>query len=120
MAAGTAGYSADDLTEVAMKVSLLHEPIPSALERMAFLLALEDPLAELQVLPVQEAAVQSLSRLLLVEHLVGRRRASAVQGFSLGPSHGGERRLELSWWEPRRSTNVEPKLRSISGRRDWQ
>lgn len=119
MAAGTAGYSPDDLTEIAMKVGLLGEPMPSELGRMPFLVGAIDPLAELQTLPVQEGAVQPLARLLVVEQLVGGRRASAVERFSLGPAHHGARRLEFSWWEPRRYSNVEPQLRSVAGERRW-
>jgi hypothetical protein len=119
MAAGTAGYSPDDLTEIAMKVGLLDEPMPSDLGRMGFLVGATDPLSELQALPVQEGAVQPLGRLLVVEQLVGGKRASAVERFSLGPAHRGVRHLELSWWEPRRYSNVEPQLRSLAGQRPW-
>jgi hypothetical protein len=118
-AMGTSGYSADDLTEIAMNVGLLGEAIPDVLGRMTFLVDDSDPLAELQTMAIPEGAAQPLARLLLVERLVGGRRASAVDRFSLGPAHGGERQLELSWWEPRRYSNVEPSLRSISGSRGW-
>lgn len=117
--AGTQGYTAEDLTELAIKVGLLGEPMPSDLGRMAFLVRAEDPLAELQTLPVQEGAVQPLARLLITEQLVGGRRAGGVERFSLGPARRGERQLELSWWEPRRYSNVEPKLRSVAGARRW-
>jgi hypothetical protein len=120
MAAGTQGYTADDLTEIAMKAGLLGEPMPSDLNRMAFLVKAEDPLAELQNRPVQEGVVQQLAQLLVAEHLIGGHRASAVERFSLGPAHRGERQVELSWWEPRRYSNVEPKLRSVSGTRRWR
>ena len=119
MAAGTQGYTAEDLTELAMKVGLLGESMPSELRQMSFLVRAEDPLAELQTLPVQAGAVQPLARLLVAEHLIGGRRASALERFSLGPAHGAERHLELSWWEPRRYSNVEPKLRSVAGPRRW-
>lgn len=118
-AMGTSGYSADDLTEIAMKVGLLGEAVPDVLGRMSFLVDDSDPLAELQTMAVPEGALQALARLVLVERLVGGRRASAVERFSLGPAHGGERQLELSWWEPRRYSNVEPGVRSISGSRRW-
>ncbi|MHB8694987.1 MAG: DUF4062 domain-containing protein [Solirubrobacteraceae bacterium] len=118
-AMGTSGYSADDLTEIAMRVGLLGEAIPDVLGRMTFLVDDSDPLAELPTMAIPEGAVQPLARLLLVERLVGGRRASAVERFSLGPTHGGERQLELSWSEPRRYSNVEPRVRSISGSRRW-
>jgi hypothetical protein len=119
MAVGTQGFTPDDLTELAVKVGLLGEPMPSELGRMSFLVKADDPLAELQTLQVQEGAVQPLARLLVTEQLVGGRRASAIERFSLGPAHRGERGVELSWWEPRRYTNVEPQLRSVMGTRHW-
>jgi len=119
MPVATQGYSAEDLTEVAMKVGLLGEPLPSELRQMSFLVKASDPLAELQALPVPEGAVQALSQLLTVEQLVGGRRASAVERFALGPVRNGQRHLELAWWEPRRYSNVELKLRRVAGVRPW-
>jgi hypothetical protein len=119
MAAGTTGYSADDLTEVSVKAGLLGEPVPRELDGMSFLIEAEDPLAELQTLSLPEGAVPALARLLVVEHLVGSRRASVVEGFALGPSHRGERHLQLTWREPERYSNVEPGSRSVEGVRRW-
>jgi hypothetical protein len=111
------GYSAEDLTEVAMKVGLLGEALPGDLAQMSCIVKPRDPLAELLALPVSEGSVQALARLLVVEQLVGERWASTIIGFSLGPARRGERHLELSWREPKRYTNVEPGLRSITGLR---
>ena len=119
MAAGTTGYSADDLTEISVKAGLLGEPLPRELDGMSFLIEVEDPLAELQALSLPEGAVPALARLLVVEHLVGSRRASAVEGFALGPSHRGDRHLQLTWREPERYSNVEPRSRSVEGVRRW-
>ena len=117
MAMGASGHSAEDLTEVAVKVGFLGEAMPSDLGHMSFLVKAEDPLAELDGLPVPEGNVQPLVRLLITEWLVGQGRASTITGFSLGPPHGGERHLELTWREPRRYTNVEPGLRTVTGTR---
>lgn len=119
MAAGTQGYTAEELTELAVKVGLLGEPMPGDLRQMAFLVNAEDPLAELQRLAVPEGAVQPLARLLVAEQLIGRRRASAIERFSLGPGRGSERQLELSWREPRRYSTVAPGVRSVEGKRRW-
>lgn len=119
MPAGTAGFSAEDLTEIAMRVGLLGEEPPSQIGRMEFLLKARDPLADLQTLPVPEGAVQPLSRLLIVEQLVGDRRASAIDRFFIGPARRGQRHLELAWREPRRYTSVEPGRRAIDGVRGW-
>jgi hypothetical protein len=112
---GTQGYSAEDLTEVAMRVGLLGQTLPSDLGMMSFIVKSRDPLAELLALPVPEGSVQALSRLLVVEQLVGDRRASAVTGFSLGPARRGQRHLELTWSGPERYTNIEPQERAING-----
>jgi hypothetical protein len=119
MAAGTAGYSREDLTEIAVKVGLLGEKMPGELGRMSFLVGASDALAELQIMQVPEGAVQPLARLLVVEQLVGGRRASAIERFAIGPARRGERQIELSWWEPRGNTNVEPSIRSVNGKRRW-
>jgi hypothetical protein len=120
MGVGTSGFSPDDLIEISMRVGLLGEQAPSQLGRMEFLLNAGDPLAELQTLQIPEGAVQPLSRLLVVEQLVGSHRASAIERFSIGPARRGERHVELSWWEPRRYTNVEPGRRTIEGVRRWR
>jgi hypothetical protein len=119
MAPGTTGYSAEDLTEVSLKAGLLGEALPRELDGMSFLVQPEDPLAELQTLSLPEGAVPALARLLVVEYLVGSRRASAVEGFALGPSHRGERHLQLTWREPERYSNVAPGVRSVAGVRRW-
>ena len=118
-AAGTTGYSADDLTEVAVRVGLLGEVMPDKLQQMSFLVKAEDPLAALQAMNVPEGTVQGLCRLLVVESLVGSRRASAVEQFVIGPPRNHERHIEIAWWEPRRYSNVEPQLRRLSGNRHW-
>ena len=118
-AAGTSGYSPDDLTEVAVRVGLLEEPTPPNLQQMSFLVAAEDPLAELQAMHVSEGSIQALSRLLVVENLVGSRRASGVERFVIGPPRNHQRQLEIAWWEPRRYSNVEPQLRRVTGGRPW-
>ncbi len=117
MAAGTQGYSADDLTEVSLRAGLLGEPLPASLESMAFMVPAEDPLAPLDTLSVPEGTVQALARLLVTEHLMGTSRASSIESFSLGPNVRGSRQLELSWRAPERFSNRQPKTRAISGAR---
>jgi hypothetical protein len=118
-AAGTSGYSPEDLTEVAVRVGLLGEPMPANLQQMSFLVAAEDPLAELQAMHVPEGSIQALSRLLVVENLVGSRRASGVERFIIGPPRNHQRHVEIAWWEPRRYSSVEPQLRHVSAVRPW-
>ncbi len=111
---GTTGYSAEDLTEVAIKAGLLGEALPSDLSQMSFIVKPRDPLAELLALDVPEGSVQALARLLVVEQLVGERRASTITSFSLGPANRGARHVELTWREPKRYTNVEPQERTVN------
>lgn len=54
MAAGTQGYSADELTEVSLRVGLLGEPMPPILESMAFMIQTADPLTPLDGLGAPE------------------------------------------------------------------
>ena len=118
-AVATAGYSPEELTEVAVRVGLFGEPMPDRLHQMSFLVAAEDPLAELQTMHVPEGSVQSLSGLLVVESLVGSGRAGGVERFVIGPPRDNQRHIEIGWWEPRRYSNVTPQLRRVTGTRRW-
>jgi hypothetical protein len=117
MAGGAQGYSADDLTEVSLRVGLLGEPVPTQLRPMSFMVDAVDPLAALHGAGVPEVSMQALARLLLVEHLVGGGRASAVEAFALGPSVRGARQVEVRWREPERYANQAPAGRAIAGTR---
>jgi hypothetical protein len=116
---GTSGYTAEDLTEVGVRVGLLGEVMPANLERMSFLAPADDPLGELQEMHVPEGVVQGLSRLLVVEHLVGSRRVGAIERLVIGPPRNHERHVEIAWREPRRYTNREPEVRRLTGVRRW-
>jgi hypothetical protein len=119
MAAGTSGYSADDLTEVGIRAGLLHEPLPDRLGMMSFMVDASDPLSELEGIAVPEGSVAAIARLLVVEQLVGSRKAASVDTFALGPASGGQRHVRVGWREPRRYTNVEPGYRVVEGPRPW-
>jgi len=119
LAAGTAGYSPEDLTEVGVRTGLLGERIPQRLETMEFMIEASDPLAELAPLQIPEGSVQPIARLLVAEALTGSGRAASIESFSLGPEVQGTRRLALGWREPRRYTNVEPGSRFVEGARNW-
>lgn len=51
----------------------------------------------------------------MTEWLVGEGRASTITSFALRAPHRGERHLELTGREPRRYSNVEPELPTVSG-----
>lgn len=76
-----------------------------------------DPLAALDGLGLPPAAEESVARLLVVERLLSRRRASRLTQFALGPPYLSERRLELEYVEPQRYTNEAPQTRRIEGTR---
>jgi hypothetical protein len=119
MAAGTSGYLAGDLTEVGIRAGLLHEPLPERLGMMSFMIDATDPLSELEGIAVPEGSVAAIARLLVVEQLVGSRKAASVDTFALGPASGGQRQVRVGWREPRRYTNVEPGYRVVEGQRPW-
>jgi Domain of unknown function (DUF4062) len=117
MAAGTSGYSAEDLAEIGLRAGLLGESPPERLSDYGFLMDTSDPLAELLREHLSESSIQSMARLLVVEQLIGGRRASRVEEFSIGPEHLGGRRISLTYIEARRYSNVEPAKRAIKGMR---
>jgi hypothetical protein len=79
-----------------------------------------DPLAPLAGLGVPEGSLQPIARLLVVEQLVGARKAASVDEFVLGPQAAGQRRVRVGWREPRRYSNVEPGHRVVEGSRAWR
>lgn len=122
MAAGAAGYTAEELSEVGLRAGLLGEEVPAELRQallMGAKLDTSDPLDGLQRLNVPEGSVQSIARVLVVEALVGTGRASFVERFALGPAVGARRRLELEWRDAKRYANSDPELRSVAGSRPW-
>jgi len=119
MAAGTTNYTAEDLVEAGVRAGLLKETLPAGLSNMAFLVDATDPLAELEGARIPEGSLEAIARLLVVEQLVGGRKAGAITGLTLGPNVGGRRRVALSWRDAQRYTNVTPANRSVEGEREW-
>jgi hypothetical protein len=115
MAAGTAGLSPEDLTELGLRVGLFGETVPERLGMMEFMVDSSDPLAELVEVQIPEAGVQAIARLLLVERLVGTKRVARIERFALGPLSRSQRRFSLTYTEGRRYSNVEPGMRTIEG-----
>jgi len=110
---GLEGRSPEDLTELAMRVALLGESNP--LGAMSFMAEAENPLPFIETLGLSEDSIGQVAELFIIEELVGRRGASHLTQFRLGPKHGGRRRLRLGWMPVRRYTNVEPGERLIEG-----
>ncbi len=115
LAAGAAGYSAEELVEFGLRAGLLDESLPEQLGALSFMVDVTDPLAPLRELTLPEGSVEPIARLLVVEHLVGSHRASSVDGLELGPPHQGRRAIRLAYMEPRRFSNLEPGRRTIEG-----
>jgi hypothetical protein len=78
---------------------------------------LADPLAALDGLGLPPSAEEAVAWLLVVERLLGGKRASRLTHFALGPAHLGERRVELEYVEPQRYSNQAPGTRRIEGTR---
>ena len=116
---GAQGYSADDLTEIGLRAGLFGEPVPERLGGLDFMVDPTDPLDPLRNVPIPEGSFGAIAHLLVVENLQQARRASLIDEFSIGPPHGGHRRLRLVYREPLRYTNVEPQERIIEGDIDW-
>jgi hypothetical protein len=76
-----------------------------------------DPLTELDGLELPPSAEESVARLLGVERLLGRGRASRLTHFALGPPHLGERRVEVEYVDPQRYSNETPQTRRVEGTR---
>ncbi|MGH2964747.1 MAG: DUF4062 domain-containing protein [Solirubrobacterales bacterium] len=116
MAAGTAGYSPEDLAELGLRVGLLGQALPEQIGSMGFMVDDSDPLAELPH-GMPEAILQPVARLLIVERLLGQRQATRMSEFSIGPPHSGRRAIRLSYTETRRYSNVTPAQRTLEGYR---
>jgi hypothetical protein len=117
LAAGAAGLTADDLVERGLRAGLFGEALPQQLGMLEFMADTTDPLAGLRGEAVAEGSIEAIGRLLIVERLIGDRKASAVESLEIGPEHDGTRRVRLVYTEMRHATNVEPATRDIEG--DW-
>jgi hypothetical protein len=122
MDAGTTGFTADDLTEVGLNCALLGQPLPDRINTMLgrVLVDTTDPVADLVAVRLSEGNIEPIARLLVVEHLLGKGRASAINQFMIGPANRGQRRVRLVYTEPQRYTNVTPGVRTLDGTRNWQ
>jgi hypothetical protein len=110
------GMTADDLTDLALRVSLFGEPNPLAKQSMGFMTEMPDPLEALRRARVPDEIIRPLAELMIVDSLVGSERAARITDFRLGASVGGIRRLEFTW-EPRKrySGDDRPKRRKVTG-----
>lgn len=106
-------WSADDLTELALRSALFGEPNPLGL--MAFMAEMPNPISDLDQLGMDEDSFASAAEVLLVEALVGSARAERVTAARIGPTRSG-RPVRLEWVAPRRFSNVEPERRRIEGK----
>ena len=118
MEASFSGFSPDDQTEIGLRAGLLGEPLPAQLDRnFGSMIDTDDPLADLDGLGLPPSAEESVARVLVVERLLGRGRASRLTQFALGPPHLGARRVEVEYVEPQRYANQTPQIRRIEGTR---
>lgn len=107
------GMSAEDLTDLALRVALFGEPNP--LGELSFLAEMDNPLAGLEQLALDEDSFSGLAEVLLVESLVGSGLASRISSLRIGPARSG-RPVRMEWIEPSRHVNVEPARRRLEGK----
>jgi hypothetical protein len=105
--------SADDLTELAVRVALFGEPNP--LDQMSFMAEMSNPFGPLNAIGLGEDAIHAVGEVLLTEALVGSGRAQRITALRLGPSRRGSRRVMLEWLPRQRYTNVIPVVRRVEG-----
>lgn len=109
-------FTADDLTDAALRTALFGAPNPLTQQHMGFMADMGDPLQPLREASVPDEIVRSLAALMIVEELVGSGRAARVADFKLGASVSGLRRLGFSWEPPRRySSEPHRQNRSLTG-----
>ena len=99
-----------------MREYFLGEPLPASLGMLEHLAdpGLDRP-ALAHAFALHDPASREVLRLLLVEALVGKGNAQAVNRLELGPRQRGTRQIVIEWLEPRMYTNVEPQRRRIEG-----
>jgi len=109
------GYTADDLTEAALRSALFGERHPLADQHMSFLAEMRDPFAALRTARVADEITRPLAELLITDELIGSGRASRLTVFKLGASVRGARRLTIGWEPPRRYSNERSAARATEG-----
>jgi hypothetical protein len=108
---GNVSYSAEDLAKLALADSLFGtRTLP---QHFGFGRSNKDPLGPLRGRHLDDQVVRPIAHLLIAEHLLSAGDASTVDGFMLGPDHGGVRLAQVTWTPPRRYSN-EPLPTSIS------
>lgn len=107
------GRSPDELTELAVRVTLLGEENP--LGDMAFFAEMTNPFEPLAGLQLSEDALAGIAEVLLIDTLVGSGRAQRITDFRLGPKYRGRRRVRVEWLTPQRYSNVQPERKRLEG-----
>ena len=108
-----AGWSPEDLTELALRVALFGEPNP--LGTMAFMAEIQSPIPDIDQTGLDEDSFTAATEVLLTETLVGSGRAERITSLQIGPARSG-RPLQLEWVAQRRFSKVEPGRRRVEGR----
>lgn len=92
---GLKTYSADDVTDVALRRVIFDEPAPAML--VSFGGEIRDPLADMPSEPLSEEILRPILRLLLTESLVGSGRAARLTRLRLSAPVEGRRQLRIEW-----------------------
>lgn len=113
LAVGLGRRSFDDLTELALRITLLGEPNP--LGPMAFMAKMRNPLLDLYQVRLDEDSFTGAAEVLLVDSLVSSGRVERITELRIGPARSG-RPLLLEWLPSSRFLNFQPVKRRIEGK----
>lgn len=117
MRMGINGMQWDELTEIAVSVSLFGEPNPMGF--MAHAVQMANPFPALRAAVVPEEALRPIARLALSEMLVMERGIERLTGFSLGSAVNARRLLRLGWFAPSAYSGRPSTASHVEGHIAW-
>lgn len=106
------GVSWDELTDMAVRVSILGEPDPFGLGSPA---RMTNPLSALVTAGVSEESLRPLAHLVLSEVLAEERGVARIISLRLGASIAGRRALKIEYLPSAEYSNVIPAPRTVAG-----
>lgn len=106
------GVSWDELTEIAIRVSILGEPDPFGFGSPA---AMSNPLSDLVAAGASDESLRPLAHLVLGEVLAEERGVARILSLRLGASIAGERAFKIEFLPSPEYTNVRPAPRTVTG-----
>jgi hypothetical protein len=117
MRMGINGMQWDELTEIAVSVSLFGEPNPMSF--MGHAVQMANPFPALRAAGVPEEALRPIARLVLSEMLVTERGIERLTSFSLGAAMPTGRLLRLGWLAPSAYSGHPSRTSRAEGQIAW-